>query len=126
MLREPFKYWRNPWMAMDPKELIIYAGVAFLLIMGIYSAFTGLFSQGLTWVIIAIFFLAILKQLGKPIKGYKQRKIIIMVCALALFGLGLYTLLQGLILSGASWLVAGVLALLITFMLKGPQDYKEL
>jgi len=108
---------------MDPKEPIIYAGVAFLLIMGIYSAITGLFSQGLTWFIIAIFFLAIFRQLGKPIKGFKQRKIIIMVCSLALFGLGLYTLFQGMILSGISWLVAGILALLIAFMLKGPQDF---
>jgi hypothetical protein len=110
-------------MAMEPKEPIIYAGVAFLLIMGIYSAITGLFSMGITWIIIAIFFLAIFKQLGRPIKGFKQRKIIILVCALALFILGLYNFYQGQILSGVSWVVASILALLIAFMLGGAQDF---
>jgi hypothetical protein len=112
-------------MAMDPKEPIIYAGVAFLLIMGIYSAITGLFSMGLTWIIIAIFFLAIFKQLRRPIKGFKQRKLVIMVCAVALFGLGLYTLFQGQLLSGISWLVAGILAIIAATMIKGPQDFNQ-
>jgi hypothetical protein len=111
---------------MDPKEPIIYAGVAFLLIMGIYSAITGLLSMGLTWIIIAIFFLAIFKQLGRPIKGFKQRKIVVMVCALALFALGLYGFFQGEILSGVSWVIAGILALVIASILKGPKDLNQL
>jgi hypothetical protein len=113
-------------MAMDLKELIIYAGVAFLLVMGIYSALTGLFSQGLIWIIIALFFLAIFKQLGRPIKGFKQRKIIIIVCGLALFALGLYSLYQGLMLPGVSWMVAGILAFFIAFMLKGQNNFNQL
>ncbi|WJI09529.1 hypothetical protein FGU46_05180 [Methanobacterium sp. CWC-01] len=113
-------------MAMEPKETIIYAGVAFLLIMGIYSAITGLFSMGITWIIIAIFFLAIFKQLGRPVKGFKLRKIIILGCSLALFALGLYNFFQGLILSGVSWVVAGILALLMAFMVKGPHDFNQI
>lgn len=113
-------------MAMDLKELIIYAGVAFLLFMGIYSAITGSFSIGITWIIVAIFFLAIFKQLGRPMKGFRLRKIIIMVCALALFALGFYSFFQGMILAGISWVVAGILALLIAFMIKGFNDFNRL
>lgn len=109
---------------MDLKELIIYTGVTFLVIMGIYSAINGFFSQGLTWIIIAGFFLAIFKQLGRPMKGFKLRKIVVMVCAMALFVLGLYTLYQGLVLSGVSWLVAGVLALSVAFMLR-PDEFNQ-
>jgi hypothetical protein len=112
-------------MAMDLKELIIYAGVAFLLAMAAYSVITGQFSLGVTWMIIAIFFLAIFKQLGRPIKGFKQRKIIIMACSLALFALALYNLFQGLILSGFAWIVAGVMALLMALKIKGPHDFNQ-
>ncbi|HNR25557.1 MAG TPA: hypothetical protein PKI66_02450 [Methanobacteriaceae archaeon] len=112
-------------MAMDPKETIIYAGVTFLFIMGIYTAFIGLYSMGVTWIVVAVFFLAIFKQVRRPMKGVRQRKFIIMACALALFALGLYSFFQGEILIGASWLVAGVLALLLVLMVKGFHDFNQ-
>jgi len=45
--------------------------------------------MGVTWIVVAVFFLAIFKQVRRPMKGVRQRKFIIMACALALFALGL-------------------------------------
>ena len=61
----------------------------------------------------------------KTNEGVRQRKFIIMACALALFALGLYSFFQGEILIGASWLVAGVLALLLVLMVKGFHDFNQ-
>lgn len=113
-------------MAMELQKAIIYLGVLILLALGIYSSLTGLASQGLLWILIGIFFFATYKQAGRPLKAVKPRKIIVMVCAFILLVLGGYSLYQGQVLSAMAWVVASVLGFMISFMLKGFEDFKPL
>lgn len=113
-------------MPMELQKAIIYLGVVILLAMGIYSSLIGLASQGLLWILIGIFFFTIYKQAGKPLKAVKARKIIVKVCAFILLVLGGYSLYQGQVLSATAWVVASVLGFIISFMLKGFEDFKPL
>ncbi|HMK53607.1 MAG TPA: hypothetical protein VK444_02400 [Methanobacteriaceae archaeon] len=113
----------NPHMAMDLEKMIIYCGVVLLLVMGIYNVLTGLASEGLLWILISVFFFAIYKQAGKPLKSVKARKLIVMIGAFVLIALGVYSLYQGQILSAAAWGIAGILGLIISSMLKGFEDF---
>ncbi|MCC7550177.1 MAG: hypothetical protein KO316_01595 [Methanobacterium sp.] len=104
---------------MDNQKIILYIGSIILLIIGIYTILMGQTSQGMIWIVLSLIFLAISPQLGRPIKAAKTRKIIILICALILLGIGGYMLYLGEFLAGIAWLVAGILGLLISFMLVG-------
>jgi len=104
---------------MDNQKLILYIGSIILLIIGVYTIFIGQISQGVIWIILAVIFLSVSPQLGHPIKAVKIRKIIILICALILLGIGGYMLYIGEFLAGIAWMVAGVLGVLISLMLVG-------
>ncbi|MDO5835834.1 MAG: hypothetical protein Q4P17_04935 [Methanobacterium sp.] len=104
---------------MDSQKIILYIGSVILLIIGGYTVYTGQTSQGVIWFILGVIFLSISSQLGRPIKAVKVRKMIILLCAIILLGIGVYMLYFGEFLAGIAWIVAGILGLLISFMLVG-------
>jgi hypothetical protein len=104
---------------MNNHKLIIYVGSAFLLILGLYTLYIGEISQGITWFILAILFLSISTQMGIPIRAVKLRKIIILICAIILLGIGGVTLYSGDFLAGVAWFIAGILGIFVSFMLVG-------
>lgn len=104
---------------MNNQKTILYIGSAILLIIGAYTVYMGQTSQGVIWFVLGVIFLSISPQLGRPIKAVKIRKIIIVLCAIILLGIGAYTLYVGEFLAGIAWVVAGLMSLLISFMLVG-------
>jgi threonine/homoserine/homoserine lactone efflux protein len=106
---------------MDNQKIILYIGSVLLLIIGIYAFFIGQTSQGVVWFVLGVIFLSVSPQLGRPIKAVKIRKTIVLICAIILLGIGGYTLYVGEILAGIAWIVAGMLGVLISFMLIGHQ-----
>ncbi|BDZ70093.1 hypothetical protein [Methanobacterium petrolearium] len=106
---------------MDNRKLILYIGSILLLIIGIYTVYIGQLSQGVVWFVLGIIFLSVSPQLGRPIKAVKIRKTIILLCAIILLGIGGFMLYAGDLLAGIAWIVAGILGLLISFMLVGHQ-----
>ncbi|AUB57746.1 MULTISPECIES: hypothetical protein [Methanobacterium] len=104
---------------MNSQKTILYIGSAILVIIGAYTVYMGQTSQGVIWFILGVIFLSISSQLGRPIKAVKVRKMIILVCAIILLGIGAFMLYFGEFLAGIAWIVAGILGLLISFMLVG-------
>ena len=104
---------------MNSQKTILYIGSAILVIIGAYTVYMGQTSQGVIWFILGVIFLSISSQLGRPIKAVKVRKMIILLCAIILLGIGVYMLYFGEFLAGIAWIVAGILGLLISFMLVG-------
>jgi len=104
---------------MNIQKAILYIGSVILLIIGAYTFYMGQTSQGVIWFVLGVIFLSISPQLGRPIKAVKMRKIIIILCAIILLGIGGYTLYLGEFLAGAAWIIAGIMSLLISFMLVG-------
>jgi len=104
---------------MKSQKTILYIGSAILVIIGAYTVYMGQTSQGVIWFILGVIFLSISSQLGRPIKAVKVRKMIILLCALILLGIGAFMLYFGDFLAGIAWIVAGILGLLISFMLVG-------
>ncbi|HII84006.1 MAG TPA: hypothetical protein HA271_04010 [Methanobacterium subterraneum] len=104
---------------MNSQKTILYIGSAILVIIGAYTVYMGQTSQGVIWFILGVIFLSISPQLGRPIKAVKVRKMIILVCAIILLGIGAFMLYFGEFLTGIAWIVAGILGLLISFMLVG-------
>ncbi|AUB55275.1 hypothetical protein DSECCO2_218970 [anaerobic digester metagenome] len=104
---------------MNSQKTILYIGSAILVIIGAYTVYMGQTSQGVIWFILGVIFLSISPQLGRPIKAVKVRKMIILVCAIILLGIGAFMLYFGEFLAGIAWIVAGILGLLISFMLVG-------
>jgi len=104
---------------MNSQKTILYIGSAILVIIGVYTVYMGQTSQGVIWFILGVIFLSISSQLGRPIKAVKVRKMIILFCALILLGIGAFMLYFGEFLAGIAWIVAGILGLLISFMLVG-------
>jgi hypothetical protein len=116
--RGRIKYWGHPWMAMNYSKLVLYVGSIILLIIGIYTIFTGETSPGIVWVLLGVIFFSVSLQIGQPIKGIRIRRRVILVCAIFLLLIGVYVLYLGQILPGIVWIVSGILGLLITSMLK--------
>ena len=106
---------------MDNQKLILYIGSILLLVIGIYSVYIDQLSQGMVWFILGIIFLSVSPQLGRPIKAVKIRKTIVLICAIILLGIGGAMLYFGDFLAGIAWIVAGILGILISFMLIGHQ-----
>lgn len=104
---------------MNSQKTILYIGSAILVIIGAYTVYMGQTSQGVIWFILGVIFLSISSQLGRPIKAVKVRKMIILLCAIILLGIGAFMLYFGEFLAGIAWIVAGILGLLISFMLVG-------
>jgi hypothetical protein len=104
---------------MNNQKIILYIGSAILLIIGTYTVYIGQMSQGVIWFILGVIFLSISPQLGRPIKAVKVRKWIVSACAIILLGIGAYMFYVGEFLAGIAWAVAGILGLLISFMLVG-------
>ncbi len=104
---------------MNNQKTILYIGSAILLIIGAYTVYMGQTSQGVIWFILGVIFLSISPQLGRPIKAVNVRKRIVLLCAIILLGIGAYMLYVGEFLAGIAWAVAGILGLLISFMLVG-------
>ncbi len=104
---------------MNTQKIILYIGSAILLIIGAYTFYMGQTSQGVIWFILGVIFISISPQLGRPIKAVKVRKIIVLLCAVILLGIGAYTFFVGELLAGIAWGVAGIMSLLISFMLVG-------
>lgn len=104
---------------MDNQKLILYIGSIILLIIGIYTVYIGQMSQGVLWFILGVIFISISPQLGRPIRAVKIRKGIILICAIILLGIGVLMFYYGEFLAGIAWLVAGIMGLLISFMLTG-------
>lgn len=109
---------------MDNQKLILYIGSVFLLIIGIYTLYIGQVSQGVTWFILGIIFLSVSTQVGIPIRAVKVRKIIILICAIILLGIGGAMLYYGDLLAGLAWLIAGILGILVSLMLVGPETVR--
>ncbi len=106
---------------MDNQKIILYIGSIILLLIGIYTFYIGQTSQGVIWFILGVIFISVSPQLGRPIKAVETRKKIVLLCAIILLAIGGYMLYIGEFLAGIAWLVAGVLGLLISFMLVGHQ-----
>lgn len=104
---------------MNNQKTILYIGSAILLLIGAYTVYMGQTSQGVIWFILGVIFLSISPQLGRPIKAVKVRKRIVLLCAIILLGIGGYMLFAGEFLAGIAWVIAGILGLLISFMLVG-------
>jgi drug/metabolite transporter (DMT)-like permease len=104
---------------MNSQKTILYIGSIILVIIGAYTVYMGQISQGVIWFILGVIFLSISSQLGRPIKAVKVRKMIILLCAIILLGIGAFMLYFGEFLAGIAWIVAGILGLLISFMLVG-------
>ncbi len=104
---------------MDNQKLILYIGSVLLMIIGIYTFYLGQTSQGVIWIILGVIFLSVSPQLGRPIKAVKIRKIIVLICAIILLGIGGFMLYFGEFLAGIAWIVAGILGVLISLMLVG-------
>lgn len=104
---------------MNSQKTILYIGSTILVIIGAYTVYMGQTSQGVIWFILGVIFLSISSQLGRPIKAVKVRKMIILLCAIILLGIGAFMLYFGEFLAGIAWIVAGILGLLISFMLVG-------
>jgi hypothetical protein len=104
---------------MNSQKTILYIGSAILVIIGAYTVYMGQTSQGVIWFILGVIFLSISSQLGRPIKAVKVRKMIILLCAIILLGIGAFMLYFGEFMAGIAWIVAGILGLLISFMLVG-------
>jgi len=110
---------------MNIQKAILYIGSVILLIIGAYTFYMGQTSQGVIWFVLGVIFLSISPQLGRPIKAIKMRKIIVILCALILIGIGGYTLYVGEFLAGAAWIIAGFMSLLISFMLVGKNAFLD-
>jgi len=104
---------------MNSQKTILFIGSAILVIIGAYTVYMGQTSQGVIWFILGVIFLSISSQLGRPIKAVKVRKMIILLCAIILLGIGAFMLYFGEFMAGIAWIVAGILGLLISFMLVG-------
>lgn len=107
---------------MNTQKLILYIGSVILLIIGIYSLYIGQTSQGIIWFILGVIFLSVSPQMGRPIKAVRVRKIIILICALFLLVIGGYMLLVSQFMEGIAWIIAGILGIYISRVLKGYPD----
>jgi hypothetical protein len=107
---------------MDIREVIVYAGASILLIFGIYNFFSGNTSYGFLWIILGIFFLAIIQPIKKPMKAAKVRKIIILFCGVLLLILGGYNIYIYQIYPGIAWIIAGIIGIFVGTMIKSPED----
>ncbi len=110
---------------MNHQKIILYVGSVVLLIIGAYNVYMGQMSQGIIWIILGVIFLSISPQLGRPLTAVKVRKMMTLLCALILLGIGAYTLYMADLMAGIAWLIAGVMGILISLMLVGKTEVLE-
>jgi len=109
---------------MNIREVIVYAGASILLIFGVYNLLSGNASYGMLWIILGVFFLAITQPIKKPMKAAKARKIIIILCAIILLALGVYSIYIYQIYPGIAWIIAGIIGIFVGTMINGNKENK--